>query len=72
MKNRYDPVIRHLHSLREECQQKGAPEYVVNGIDTTLNLIAVCYITTQKQASSLLIKRYDVESTLSYDIAITQ
>lgn len=56
-KNRYDPVIRHLRSLREECQQKGAPEYVVTGLDKTLDLIAArdkyCESTTSEPSDAL-------------------
>ena len=36
-----DPMIRKLVSLREECEEKGIPDFVTSGIDDAMRLFEV-------------------------------
>lgn len=40
-RDKYNPAYNHLVSLLDECQQKNAPGYVINGINKALRLIEV-------------------------------
>ena len=48
-----NPIYGHLVSLKEECRQKDAPAYMVDGINKALQLIEV-YMMCHKMSQCML------------------
>ena len=38
-----DACVHQLKSLKAECQEKGAPDYVLEGLEKTLNILKVSW-----------------------------